>query len=140
MTNFESNDTNISLSSARIQYPEDWRDSLERSVVESPTGRREVLRNNRSLSPTEAAEERLEELLALPGSVADAGRQALVCYIGGATLVRTSESLAPFGQTGIIVGSMPWIAVLTFVVAASRKPSNLLGLAWRLTFVALGGL
>jgi hypothetical protein len=139
-TTADTQDTNVNVNTQRIAFPTDFRDSYERSIVESASGRKEVIRNNRNLSPTEAAEERLEELLALPGSVADASRQALVCYVGGTTLVRTSESLAPFGQTGIIVASAPWLALLVFVTAASRKPYNLLGLAWRLSFMALGGL
>jgi hypothetical protein len=136
----ENADTNVNINTQRIAFPTDWRDTYQREVFENPTGRREVIRNNRKLSPTEAAEERLEELLALPESLSEASRQALVCYVGGATLVRTSESLAPFGQTGIILASAPWVALLVFVTAASRKPCNLLGLAWRLTFMGLGGL
>jgi hypothetical protein len=139
-TNLDNADTHVNINTQRVTFPTDFRDSFERSILESADGRREVIRNNRKLTPTEATDERLEELLALPRSVSEASRQALVLYVGGATLVRTSESLAPFGLTGSIVGAMPWVAVLTFVVAASRNPSNLLGLVWRLTVVALGGV
>ena len=139
-TNFENQDTNISLSSARVNYPEDFRDSLERTITESPAGRKETLRNNRNLSPSEKADERLEELLALPESVSDASRQALICYVAGGTLVRTSETLIPLGTAGLVVASAPWVALLVFVTAASRRKENLLGLAWRLTLMALGGL
>lgn len=134
------NDTNVNISSARVIFPIDWRDSYERETTETPAGRRERIRNNRALSPTEKAEERLEELLSLPSSAFSAYNQAVVCYVSGSTTVRVSTSLSHLGTGGQILAGLPWVA-LAFAIAASLKNKhNIIGVAWRLTAFTLGGL
>lgn len=136
----ESQDLKTLVSSGRVQFPADYRNTYERISEDNNGSRREVFKNNRELTAEESFGLALDNLFSTPTTASELTKQAVVSYVGGATTIRTTDFLADYGHTGYIIASMPWLAVVFLVAAGLSKPSRLFGLSWRAILFVLGGL
>lgn len=111
-----------------------------KTIEDTNIGTRETVEISEKLTAYEHGNQLLEDILSLPSTMEELGKQTCVCYLSGATLVRSTEVLIDFGSTGKLIASFPWVALVLIVCISLVNKKNTVGVIWRLIVFAFGGL